>query len=526
LKRFRRAEQPPYRLYKTHASRRRRWIFISLGVVAFLIVAAGGVLGGSYLWFAEKVSSANQRTPEPVQQALAEKPSTTLVSIAQSPEAMNIILLGSDNRSKTSDEGSRSDTIMVLHVDPKLDFATLLSIPRDLYVSIAGHGKNRINAAYAYGGAELTIKTVKNLLGLDINKYVEVGFGAFEKIVDSLGGVYLDIDRLYDTESPRPTHLQPGYRLVSGSDALLFARYRFDQNVDFGRMIRQQRVLAAVREQAMGWSLPLKVPSLAGTILDETATNLSANELINLAYWLVKLDGNHIKQIVITADSKRIDSMVVLVPDKDTIKAAVTKLLTAPGSESTATTESGETTTTSSDSGGATLTTTASEPETTTSTSTESTSTTETAQGTTKVANAAMWKAAQEEAGFTLEAPSYLPPNLDYAYKMPETGGTYQIDPKGKSKPAVRMMYRYKSADLYVGITATTWTDAPVASKGVEVEQDGIKYTVVGTSGKVDHIWWKKDKVLYWISNTLMYTVNEKELLKMAASMAPVESGS
>jgi hypothetical protein len=87
------------------------------------------------------------------------------------------------------------------------------------------------------------------------------------------------------------------------------------------------------------------------------------------------------------------------------------------------------------------------------------------------------------------------------------------------------MLYRYRSSDLYVGITATTWTDAPVAGRGDEVESNGVVYTVVGTSGKVDHIWWKSDGVLYFISNTLMHTVERDELLRMAQSMTPVGGG-
>jgi hypothetical protein len=108
---------------------------------------------------------------------------------------------------------------------------------------------------------------------------------------------------------------------------------------------------------------------------------------------------------------------------------------------------------------------------------------------------------------------------------MPATEGTYQMQPGGNSKPAVRILYRHGTSDLYLGITATTWTDAPAASNGREVESNGTTYTIVGTSGKVDRIWWKNDGVLYFISNTLMYDVSREELLKMALSMAPVGAG-
>jgi hypothetical protein len=101
--------------------------------------------------------------------------------------------------------------------------------------------------------------------------------------------------------------------------------------------------------------------------------------------------------------------------------------------------------------------------------------------------------------------------------------GTYDIVAGDASKPALRMIYRYEpggtKSDLYLGITETTWTSAPIAGKGEEVTSDGVTYTIVGTSENVDHIWWKSDGVLYFISNTLTYTVSKADLLEMAESM-------
>ena len=109
---------------------------------------------------------------------------------------------------------------------------------------------------------------------------------------------------------------------------------------------------------------------------------------------------------------------------------------------------------------------------------------------------------------------------------MPQKGGTYDIVPGDSSKPALRMIYRYEpdgtKSDLYLGITETTWLAAPVASKGEEVTRDGVTCTLVGGASGVDHIWWKTDGVLYFISNTLTYTVNKADLLKMAESMIAV----
>jgi polyisoprenyl-teichoic acid--peptidoglycan teichoic acid transferase len=487
-------------------------------VVAFVIVAGIVVGVGSYWWFAGKVKTANERTTPAVSSALEAKPSTTLVSVPpssqpESSEAMNIILLGSETTGTATQSSGRSSTIMVLHVDPKLDFACLLSVPRDLYVDIPGHGKSRINQAYILGGPQLTIQTVKEVLGLDIEKYVKVDFDAFGKIIDSLGGVYVDVDRRYQDTQSLPIDLNPGYQLLNGANALAFARYRFDQNSDSGRMTRQQRVLSAVREQAVGWDLPVKLPGLVGTVLDATATNLTANEIIKLAYWLVKLDGDHMSQIVITAPTQTVGGKRVMVADEATLKQAVTRLITAPAEDSaggapSSTSESATTTTA---------------PATTSTTAKTKSSTT--TSGPAAPSESEMWKAAQKAVPFVLEAPAFIPAGLKYAAKMPATDGTYQVEPGGTSKPAVRMLYRYGTKDLYLGVTATAWTGAPAAGKGREVVASGVTYTIVGTSGKVDRIWWKKGGVLYFISNTLMFTVSWEDLLKMAESMAPVGSG-
>jgi LCP family protein required for cell wall assembly len=137
----------------------------------------------------------------------------------------------------------------------------MLSLPRDLRVDVPGHGLNKLNFAFHVGGPALTIRTVEQLTGVDINHYVEVSFDAFSDITDSLGGVYVDVDQRYYNDNPtyELIKLSPGYQLLNGVDALDFVRYRHDLNMDFGRMERQQAFLSAMREQAMGWNLPLRI---------------------------------------------------------------------------------------------------------------------------------------------------------------------------------------------------------------------------------------------------------------------------
>ena len=209
-------------------------------------------------------------------------PTTTTEKRPESPDAMNILLVGSDRRSSSGKSYGRSDTIMLVHVDPSNNYLSTISFPRDLRVDVKGYGKQKLNAAYAYGGPALSIRTVQSLTGVDIDHYLEVDFKAFRDMTDSLGGVYVEVDRRYYNNSwtYERINLQPGYRLLSGADALDFVRYRHDSNLDFGRMERQQRFLSAVRQQAMGWDLGLKLPGLIGAFFDNSTTDLGTNDFL------------------------------------------------------------------------------------------------------------------------------------------------------------------------------------------------------------------------------------------------------
>jgi hypothetical protein len=123
---------------------------------------------------------------------------------------------------------------------------------------------------------------------------------------------------------------------------------------------------------------------------------------------------------------------------------------------------------------------------------------------------------------FRVEAPDYLPAGYAYFGRMPQAGQTYTIKTGGGSQPALRISYRDQSLDQYLGVSETSWLNAPLASPGTQVQSGGITYTVVGTEGKVDHVWWKNGGVLYWVSNTLSYLLPQSELLRVAESFMPV----
>lgn len=298
---------------------------------------------GYYLWLDAKVSAANDRVPEDAMQALAEDPVTTVASqegtdpgsattlegVPESPDAMNILLVGSDRRSSTGKSYGLSDTIMLIHVDPSNNYLSMLSFPRDLRVDVQGHGKQKLNAAYSYGGPALAIRTIQSLTGVDIDHYLEVDFQAFQDMTDKLGGVYVEVDRryLYEGGAYEAIDLQPGYQLLDGADALDYVRFRHDANLDFGRMERQQRFLNGLRQQAMGWDLGLKLPGVIGAFFENVATDLGTNDFIKLAWWGIRLDGSGIKQVTLRGTTQTISGGSYVIASKDKISAAVEDFL-------------------------------------------------------------------------------------------------------------------------------------------------------------------------------------------------------
>lgn len=314
------------------------WKRIVLWVSVGLVVALLATAGGFYLWFRAQVSEANQRVPEEVMAVLSDEPGSTLVSTGESPEspsAMNLLVIGSDRRPNEEGSYGLSDTIILVHIDPDNDYLSVLSLPRDLRVDVPGYGKEKINAAYSFGGAGLSIETIQLVTGVDIDHYMEVGFEAFKDTTDALGGVYVEVDRRYYYQDPlwEQIDLQPGYQLMGGADALDYVRFRHDRNMDFGRMERQQRFLSELREQAMGWNLPLKLPRLVSALFSNIATDLVADDFIKLAWWLVGLDGSRIRQLTFVGDTATIAGASYVLLDEEALAKAVGEFLTVPSAE-------------------------------------------------------------------------------------------------------------------------------------------------------------------------------------------------
>ena len=213
------------------------------GILGLVVIA---VSAGSYIYLDDTLEAAAPNTPE----AKAARRATRAVLPG---EPVNVLLIGSDTRPQLGDPG-RSDTLILVRMDNKRGFISMLSFPRDLLVNIPDVGQGKINSAYSYGAAT-TIKTVEALTGEPVNEYVIVDFAGFAKLVDEVGGVYLDIDRRYFNKNIGTAatnyadiDLQPGYQRLNGTDALSYVRYRHTDS-DYSRISRQQQFLSELKRQ-------------------------------------------------------------------------------------------------------------------------------------------------------------------------------------------------------------------------------------------------------------------------------------
>ncbi|MCB8967104.1 MAG: LCP family protein [Ardenticatenaceae bacterium] len=265
--------------------------------------------------------SMGQDGTAPVPTLLAGQPTPTLIPTRSGMEdsnRINILAMGIDRR-PGEPFVSRTDSIMVVSVDPTTEKISILSIPRDLYVVIPGYGRDRINTAFVYGstgnnpagGASLSMQTVEYNLGITIDHYVLVDFSAVINGVDALGGI--DVYVPYDINDPTfpdmnygydPLYIPAGQHLFDGTTALKYARTRHSDN-DFFRAQRQQQVVLAVRDKALSLGISgllTRAPILYQQLEQGIRTDLTLEEMVRIATTISEIPGENIRNEVLDYD--------------------------------------------------------------------------------------------------------------------------------------------------------------------------------------------------------------------------------
>ena len=200
----------------------------------------------------------------------------------------NVLVLGADERPESEEEGSRTDTIMLVRVDPKTGDIRLLSVPRDLLVEVAPGEENRINAAYNFGGIDQTVAAFEEYSGVDVDHYAVVDFEGFRDVINAMGGVEVDVA----DEVPPKYGIEDGLQTLNGQQALFYARYRGTAAGDLDRIKRQQQLVAALRSQAFSLSTVEQLPTLLRVANRNVQTDLDLGQGVTLARVLVKRGPN------------------------------------------------------------------------------------------------------------------------------------------------------------------------------------------------------------------------------------------
>ena len=238
----------------------------------------------------------------------------------------NIIVMGVDER---SDDVGRSDTLFVVMFDSKTKAASLLSVPRDTRVRIEGHGWDKINHAYAYGGHKLTQKTVEELLGIKVNNYVMVDFKGFEGLVDAIGGIDIDVEKdmyYHDTWDGFTVDLKKGRQHLNGKTAIQYVRFR-DEEGDIGRIRRQQHFLMAVYDKITSADMLLHIPGLAKQLTSMVKTDMPLSDMIDIGralHSMVKEKG--LSMAMVPGEPKYIDGISYWLPDITDLRELMVKM--------------------------------------------------------------------------------------------------------------------------------------------------------------------------------------------------------
>ncbi|WP_091023231.1 LytR family transcriptional regulator [Bacillus sp. UNCCL81] len=219
-------------------------------------------------------------------------------------EPFSILLLGVDHR--PGDKG-RSDSIIVLTVNPNTNTTKMVSIPRDTRTEIVGKGKvDKINHAYAFGGIQMSVDTVENFLNIPIDYYLEVNMEGFKDIVEAVGGVDVNNDLDFTDQG---IHFTKGNIHLNGDDALVFSRMRkLDTRGDFGRQLRQRQVIEAVVKKGATISSLTNYQSVLQAIQKNVVTNISLNDMISIQKDY-RVAAKNITEIQVKGDSKKIDGI-------------------------------------------------------------------------------------------------------------------------------------------------------------------------------------------------------------------------
>jgi LCP family protein required for cell wall assembly len=513
------------------------WRFLLASVIIMAVSAAATSI--SVLNFfdsiADGIAPANKKVRTELEKVLAE---------AKGGEPQNFLLVGSDKRAGAEfvEDKGRSDTTILIRVDPEKGLISMLSIPRDLKVEIPGLGTGKFNEAYFYGGTKGTAEVVKNLTGLPINHVVNIDFLGFAQAVYAIGCVYTDVDRRYyhsnegvpASEQYAEINVQPGYQLMCGKQALDYVRYRHT-DTDIVRSARQQDFLGFARQQISPNELAENVlfndDSLVDVFTDYTSSDISeGKELLDVMKLLIEARGATMNEVHFPAEL----GPSYVYASQEAINEAVNEFLgvkpTSDGGENQQSAEESQRDKGKKDKKGKNKKSKQKKKkdkpivETPPSGSDELVPAQEAGEAEAKIA------ARRVHGQFPIFYPTRLPAGAYFVESNPYEkisdprvyGIREGLDKDSPRHEAYRMVLVMEASDgtHYFGVQGIRgWSDPPILDDPAETKEiNGREFEFFTDGGQIKLIAWHRGDNSYWISNDLLETLSNDQMFGMARS--------
>ena len=437
--------------------------------------------------------------------------------------AQNFLIIGSDVRPNQEGEGL-SDTAMLLRVDPDRGVITQLSIPRDLRVNIPNHGVDKFNAAYSYGGPELTLRTIKQFTGggIPIHHVVNIDFNGFADAVDAIGCVYIDVDRHYFNDNSTAATLadqyaeidiQAGYQRLCGYKALQYVRFRHEDN-DIVRAARQQGFLREARQKVPPGKLYDDREELIEIFKDYTTSDIDdSGTLVTLFKLMFDARGAQINQIEFPFDS--LDEQGYVTASDKPLQGAIAQFLgEEPEPSGGGGGEDGG-------GGGGQGSKPKPKPKPKPDAEAEGPPAPELLDAT--VAGSQYAALIRDQGGQDINFPILYPTMLPPQSELSDDTRFFGIDADGDLRHGYKFVVRYPGTTYptaYYGISATNWVGAPLFANPSERRTIGEReYLLFYDGGRLRMLAFRKGRGMYWVTNTLDNLLDEPEMIAIAQNL-------
>lgn len=268
-------------------SKKIKWILLSVGVLFVGYICYFAI--ATYTGFKDFNKAGAADSPFAAFEKKDQNDPKLVPPEWEGKERVNILVLGGDSRGLDKNEVPRSDSMVVISINPATKKAIMFSIMRDTYVRIMGHGSTKINAALAYGGPDLAMNAVGTLMGIPIQYYVYTDFKGFIGVIDAIGGLDFNVEKDMKYSDSEDHHLydidlKKGMQHLDGKTALEYVRFRHDALSDFARSERQRNFLQALAAKLQTPMSFLKLPTILHEIDPYINTNMTVSEMAKLGF--------------------------------------------------------------------------------------------------------------------------------------------------------------------------------------------------------------------------------------------------